>query len=133
MSMSAPVLTAVFHHWHCDHFGHVNVRHYAAAFDDAIFAFWTRMGADKSGIVPVTAQQTTKFASEVQAGDVVEITAAVTRLGGKSATVQLTMQDTTSQALRATCEAVEVFFDMDARQSAPMPQAVRTALAAGQM
>ncbi|MEC9199220.1 MAG: thioesterase family protein [Pseudomonadota bacterium] len=128
--MSAPVLTAVFHNWHCDHFGHVNVRHYAAAFDDAIFAFWTRMGADKTGIVPVTAQQTTSFSSEVQAGDVVEITAAITRLGGKSATVQLTMQDAASQEPRATCEVVEVFFDMDTRQSAPMPQAVRIALEA---
>jgi acyl-CoA thioester hydrolase len=128
--MSAPVLTVVFHNWHCDHFGHVNVRHYAAAFDDAIFAFWSIMGAAKSGIVPVTAQQTTSFSSEVQAGDVVEITAAITRLGGKSATVQLTMQDAASQALRATCEVVEVFFDMDTRQSAPLPQDVRTALEA---
>ncbi|PRY86072.1 acyl-CoA thioesterase [Donghicola tyrosinivorans] len=128
--MSAPVLTAVFHNWHCDHFGHVNVRHYAAAFDDAIFAFWSAMGTAKAGIVPVTAQQTTTFTSEVKAGDVVEITATLTRLGGKSATVQLAMQDAASQTLRATCEVVEVFFDMDTRQSAPMPEAVRMALEA---
>lgn len=130
--MSAPVLTAVFHNWHCDHFGHANVRHYAAAFDDAVFAFWSMMGADKSGIVPVTAKQTTTFSSEVQAGDVVKITATITRIGGKSATVQLAMQDAASQALRATCEVVEVFFDMDTRQSAQMPQDVRTALEARQ-
>ncbi|NVO24765.1 acyl-CoA thioesterase [Donghicola mangrovi] len=125
--MSVPVLTAVFHNWHCDHFGHVNVRHYAGVFDDAIFAFWTRMGAAKSGIVPVTATITTAFKSEVQAGDVVQIMASVTRIGGKSATITLTMQDPTG-GIRATCEVVEVFFDMATRHSAPMPDAVRQAL-----
>lgn len=127
--MSVPVLSAVFHAWHCDHYGHVNVRHYSAVFDDAIFAFWTQLGVPKTGIVPVTAQITTTFQSEASAGDVVSVTANLERLGGKSATIRLVMTDIHG-APRATCDVVEVFFDTNARSSAPMPDNIRSALAA---
>lgn len=57
----------VVHSWMCDHFGHLNVRHYAAAFDDAALSFWARMGhRHMPGLaMPVTAESKIMFHREV--------------------------------------------------------------------
>lgn len=128
--MAEAVIMAAFHNWHCDHFGHVNVRHYAAVFDDAIFAFWDRMGAARSGTVPVTARLTTTFVSEATAGEIVAVHASVLRIGGKSTTVELAMSRMGDGAPLAKCETVEVFFDTKTRSSCAMPDHVRSALEA---
>lgn len=126
----------VVHPWHHDHFGHMNVRHYAPMFDDASYHLWTRMGLPYSTMIPehgvhtVAAQATTRFLRELSAGDLVLIDGAVTRIGTRSTTFALRMHHADTGALHATYEAVEVFFDPTARASAPMPQAVRDRLAA---
>jgi acyl-CoA thioester hydrolase len=125
--MTVPVLTHVFHAWHCDHFGHVNTRHYAAAFDDAVFAFWAGFGVGQGKVVPVTASQTTTYVSEAMAGTIVSIAVVPARVGGKSVTLTLTMTELGGTVL-STCDVVEVFFDKSTRQSAAMPESVRAAL-----
>ncbi|WP_292294653.1 hypothetical protein, partial [Marivita sp.] len=37
MAKRFEVMRAVVHPWHHDHFGHMNVRHYATFFDDATY------------------------------------------------------------------------------------------------
>nr|WP_296430280.1 thioesterase family protein [Roseovarius sp. BRH_c41] len=125
--MSRLVLTHVFHPWHCDHFGHVNTRHYAAAFDDATFAFWAGLGVGQGSIVPVTARQMITYQTESTSGTVVSIHAKPVRVGDKSVTLEFAMSDLAGGAL-AHFEVVEVFFDNTTRQSAKMPENVRAAL-----
>ena len=134
MSQRTEVLRGVIHPWHCDHFGHMNVRHYAPFFDDAVYHVWTRAGIgyatmqDRFGVHCVTAQATTAFVKELVAGDLIVIDAGVARLGTKSVTFALRMLHADTGALHATCDVVEVFFNPATRQSAPMPDAVRAAL-----
>ncbi len=119
----------VVHQWQCDHFGHMNVRHYAAIFDDAIFVFWNehRSTADDR-IVPVTAEIRIGFRSEVLAGTIAKVRSRVERLGSKSVTLLLEMADARSDQLLATCEVVEVFFNAQSRQSEQIPEPIRKSL-----
>ncbi|REG34070.1 acyl-CoA thioester hydrolase [Paracoccus versutus] len=133
MRFPVPLNAVVAHRWHCDHFGHLNARHYAAAFDDAIFIFWSQAGVEvpppgQPGVIPVTAQLKIEYRSEVTAGEVLAISGQPARIGGKSVTLALTMQEAATGRTVATCEVVEVFFDALARQSVPVPDPVRVAL-----
>lgn len=126
----------VVHPWHHDHFGHMNVRHYAPFFDDATYHMWTLLGLPYSrmiaehGVHTVSATATTRFIRELTAGDLIRIDGAITRLGGKSATFHLRMFHADTDALHATYDLVEVFFDPKTRASAEIPDPVRARLAA---
>ena len=130
------LLRGVVHPWHHDHFGHMNVRHYAPFFDDATYHLWTRLGLPYSTMLPehgvhtVTAQATTRFLRELKGGDLIVIDGATTRLGNRSASFLLRMLHADTGELHATYDLVEVFFDPKARRSAPMPETVRAKLAA---
>ena len=125
----------VVHPWHHDHFGHMNVRHYAPFFDDAVYHFWTLLGSPYSkmlqehGVHTVSVQATTSFIRELVAGDLVAVDGAVTRIGSKSATFHLRMHHADSGTLHATYDLVEVFFDPETRSSAPIPPSIRSNLA----
>ena len=125
----------VVHPWHHDHFGHMNTRHYAPFFDDAIYHLWTELGLPYSvmlaehGVHTVSAKTTTTYIKELKAGDLLKIDGAVTRIGTKSATVHLRMHHADTGDLHATYDVVEVFFDPDTRGAAPIPAAVRARLA----
>ena len=124
----------VVHPWHHDHFGHMNVRHYAPFFDDASYHLWTRLGLPYSrmiqdhGIHCVTAQATTNFLRELTAGDLIAIDGWVARVGTKSVTFRLEMRHADTGDLHATYDLVEVFFDPKTRSSTAMPEAVRAIL-----
>lgn len=124
----------VVHPWHHDHFGHMNVRHYAPFFDDASYHIWTAMGLpysrmiEEHGVHCVTASATTTFVRELKAGDLIAIDGAVTRIGTKSAAFRLRMHHADTGVLHATYDMVEVVFDPETRSSAPMPESVRRVL-----
>jgi len=124
----------VVHPWHHDHFGHMNVRHYAPFFDDATYHLWTVLGLPYSemivehGVHTVTASAKTSFIRELVAGDLIRIDGAVTRIGGKSATFHLRMFHADTGVLHATYDLVEVFFDPETRASAQIPDGVRATL-----
>lgn len=128
------LLRGVVHPWHLDHFGHMNVRHYAPFFDDAAYHLWTQIGLPYSqmiaehGVHCVTASAKTTFVKELVAGDLIAVDGAVTRIGGKSAGFRLRMLHADRGDVRATYDLVEVVFDPGTRTSAPMPDAVRRAL-----
>ncbi len=129
------LLRAVVHPWHHDHFGHMNVRHYAPFFDDAVYHFWTVAGLPyatmqaEHGVHTVSARATTQFVKELVAGDLVVIDGSVSRLGKKSCTLALRMHHADTGVLHATYEVVEVFFDPQSRAAATMPETVRARLA----
>lgn len=124
------VSAVVAHQWHCDHFGHMNVRHYAAAFDDATFLFWAAMGhRHAEGVpIPVTLETATSFRSEVRAGAALCIGVEVTKVGTKSVGLQFQMR--CGIEVMAACKVVEVFMDPTTRQSCAIPDDLRAALVA---
>jgi acyl-CoA thioester hydrolase len=128
------LLRSVVHPWHCDHFGHMNVRHYAPFFDDASYHIWTRIGLPYSrmiaehGVHCVTASAKTSFARELVPGDLIVVDGVVSRIGTKSVGFHLRMLHADTGDLHATYDMVEVVFDPATRASAPMPEAVRAAL-----
>ena len=130
------VLRGVVHPQHEDHFGHMNVRHYAPFFDDAVYHMWTLLGLpystmlEEHGVHCVSARATTTFVQELKAGDLLVIDAAVTRIGTKSTTFHLRMHHADTGRLHATYDVVEVFFDPKTRGSTAMPANVRARLEA---
>ena len=117
----------------CDIYGHMNVRHYAACFDDAGWHF-PRM-ADLSleeirsrGLGTVVAALTIDFHQEIRAGQLVLIKGAVTRVGTKSFSHELRLYEADSMTHCATQKTVEVCFDTATRKGVPLPEDVRTKL-----
>ena len=134
MSERFELLRGVVHPWHHDHFGHMNVRHYAPFFDDATYHIWTCLGLPYSemlrdhGVHCVTASAKTTFIKELTAGDLIVIDGAVARIGNKSVTFELRMLNADTGEHHASYEIVDVFFDPKSRSSTPMPESVRAKL-----
>lgn len=128
------LLHGVVHPWHHDHFGHMNVRHYAPFFDDAVYHMWTALGLPYAtmrsahGRHTVTAEARTRFLHELSAGDLIVLDGVVARVGTKSCAFHLRMHNADTGALHASCDVVEVFFDPVTRSSAAMPAPVRAVL-----
>lgn len=124
---------AVVHPWNCDVLGHMNVRWYAHLFDDAEFHLWSVIGLShatlkKSGVVTVIANTNTDFLHEIAAGELITITSAFTKLGGKSLTISQRMTNSETNTLIATQNTIAVFFNMKTRKASPMPDNIRKKL-----
>ena len=130
------LLRGVVHPWHHDHFGHMNVRHYAPFFDDSIYHMWTLVGLPYSrmiadhGVHTVSAEAKTTFIKELTAGDLITVDGVVTRIGNKSARFHLRMTHADTGELHATYDLVEVFFSPETRKATPMPDTFRQRLSA---
>ncbi|MGY6696850.1 MAG: acyl-CoA thioesterase [Roseinatronobacter sp.] len=128
------LLRGVIHPWHHDHFGHMNVRHYAPFFDDACYHMWTRLGVPyrdmqaRYGVHTVSAQATTRFMKELRAGDLIVIDGGVGKIGTRSCTFELRMRHADTGDEHAIHEVVEVFFDPATRRSTAMPDPIRAQL-----
>jgi acyl-CoA thioester hydrolase len=120
---------------HCDLYGHMNVRHYAAFFDDAGFQIMGKAGVSLTdlrgrGLGSVVASLTIDFHHELTAGQLILVTGAITRVGQKSAMSEMRMYDADTMTHCATQKTVEVFFDTTQRASVPIPPDVRAKLVA---
>lgn len=119
--------------WHCDQFGHMNVRWYAHFFDDATFHMWTMSGLSyqrfqELGAIMVVAHTGTDFIREMKAGQLLVIRSAFTGIGNKSVKYTANMFDADTDVLCARQRSVEVCFDQTTRRSAPMPDGIREAI-----
>ena len=115
---------------HCDHYGHLNVRYYAHFFDDGGFQMWGHAGIKhsdltKGGMGAVVANISIDFINEITAGQPLVIRGAWTRVGTKSLTHEQRLYNADTGIHCASQTAVEVIFDMQNRQSAPMPDEIR--------
>lgn len=117
----------------CDVYGHMNVRHYAACFDDAGWHF-PRMAElsleeiRSRGLGTVVATLTIDFHHEIRAGQLVLIKGAVTRVGTKSFSHEMRLYEADSMTHCATQKTVEVCFDTKARRGVPLPEDVKVKL-----
>lgn len=119
----------------CDVYGHMNVRHYAAFFDDAGWHMFGKAGVSlgdlhKEGLGSVVATLTIDFHHELKAGQLIVVTGAFTRVGDKSYSYEMRIHEADSMTHCATQKTVEVCFDTKARRSASFPAAVREKLRA---
>ena len=116
---------------HCDHYGHMNVRYYAAFFDDGGFQMLHHAGITHAslkarGLGTVVANLTIDFIAEIKAGELMRIDGVFRRVGGKSLTHEQRMYAAENNRLCAVQTEIEVFFDVDKRASAPMPDDFRS-------
>ena len=119
---------------HCDAYGHLNVRHYAAFFDDAGWQILGRAGVSLTdlrsrGLGSVVATLTIDFHHELTAGQLVLVTGMFTRVGHKSFAYELRLFEADAMTHCATQKTVEVCFDTTQRVAAAWPEDIRAALA----
>ena len=117
----------------CDIYGHMNVRYYAACFDDAGWHFPRMAGLSLEeirarGLGTVVATLTIDFHHEIRAGQLVLIKGAVTRVGTKSFSHEMRLYASDTMTHCATQKTVEVCFDTKARKGVALPDDVRTKL-----
>jgi len=110
----------------CDVYGHLNVRNYAAFFDDAGWHVPSLAGlklADlrAQGLGTVMATLTIEFHNEIRIGELVLIKGAITRVGTKSFSHEMRLYEADSMRHCATQKAVEVCFDTAKRQGVALP------------
>ncbi len=120
---------------HCDHYGHLNVRYYTHFFDDGGFHMWNQIGISlkeltERKIALVIANISLDFVHEVRAGGLILIKGAFRKMGSRSITYEQRMYDTDGGHLCAKQTSVEVSFDTETRQSAPMPEDIRALIEA---
>ncbi len=117
----------VAHPWMCDVMGHMNVRHYAAMFDDASFQLLGHI----AGKVPDDAfgwadvRSTTEYKQEVPAGDLLTIYSQVLKVGRSSIMFRQAMLGSLDGELRAVNEVTSVYFDKIVRRSAELAPDMR--------
>lgn len=123
--------------WHCDQYGHMNVRWYSHFFDDGSFLSWSTIGVDMGAIVATgihsaVVKATTEFKRETLAGTTLTLMGRFVEFGRSSVTLEQQMVHANSEQTHATSQYILVFCDSQTRQSAPIPAACREAmLAAG--
>jgi len=119
----------------CDLYGHMNVRHYAALFNDAGWHILSCAGISLAdlrgrGLGSVVASLTIDFHHEMKAGNLVLIQGSFTRVGGRSFAYEMRMYEADSMMHSATQKTVEVCFDTEKRASADFPADIREKLVA---
>jgi acyl-CoA thioester hydrolase len=108
----------------------MNVQHYVGMFDQAGFHLFAAIGASfedgaERGETLVDVQHTIQYKAEQRVGSLIRIESAFTRIGTKSVTFLHKMFNCRTGALAATSEVVEVYFDLEARTSLPIPDGLR--------
>lgn len=106
----------VAHPWMCDIMGHMNVRHYAAMFDDASFQFLGHIAgieglADASrGWADVRSE--VEYKHETKAGALLTIRSHVVKVGRSSVTFEQVMSGSLDGLVHAVNRTVSVRFDL---------------------
>lgn len=118
--MSVQPLTTyvgVAHPWMCDTMGHMNVRHYAAMFDDASFQLLGHIAGveTESGRGWADVRSEVEYKHETKAGALITIRSRVIKLGRSSVTFEQTMSGTLDGIVHAVSTTTTVRFDLEAR------------------
>lgn len=125
------VYKGVAHPWQCDVLGHLTTRYYVGMFDDACYhLIWDVYGwrgcQDAGGkLAWADVRHQIDYVDEVAAGDLLEIRAEITKLGGKSMTARYEMINLGKQTTAATLEAVSVLFDLERRKAVTIGDELR--------
>jgi acyl-CoA thioester hydrolase len=120
----------VAHPWMCDVMGHMNVRHYAAMFDDASFQLLGHIAgagslADTSlGWADVRSE--VEYKHETKAGALLTIRSRVIKTGRSSVTFEQIMSGSLDGLVHAVNRTVSVRFDLVGRVAVGLDADMRT-------
>ena len=120
----------VVHPWHCDVMGHMNTRHYLSMFDDASYHLiaeatgWSAASPDWQGRGFADVHNSLDYLDELKAGELVEIEGGISHLGNSSFTAVYTMKNKHTGKEAATMTAKLIYFDLVARKSKPLSEAL---------
>ncbi len=126
-----PVFKAVAHPWQCDVLEHLTTRYYVAIFDDASYHYLHRLfgwngSKDAEGkLAWVDVRHTISYLAEVSAGDLLEVSGAIAKIGDKSITINYEMKRLADSEVVAKLECINVLFDLTQRTAARIPDALR--------
>jgi acyl-CoA thioester hydrolase len=128
------MLTTVYgvaHPWLCDAMGHMNVRHYAAAFDDASWQMLEAIGRaddvdDRYGWADV--RSVTEYRAEVTTGRTFLLRSGVARIGKTSLTLRQYLIGADGTTIHAFNETTTVHFDLVHRSPVPLTDTMRQRL-----
>jgi len=120
----------VVYPWSMDHVGHMNVASYTARFDEATWQFLSGLGLTPTFLKgqsrsAVAADQKTQYKREVLSGSLLHVTSELLELGRKKIRFAHTMYDSETNEVVAVTELVGVYFDVEHRVSAELPDVVR--------
>ncbi len=115
----------------CDHMGHMNVRYYAAKFDEATWVMFTDIGLTpsyfrSSGMGMAALEMNISYKAELLAGDVITITSDLLEVKNKVIIYNHIMHNAETGGIAATCHEVAAHLDRKARKACPFPEALKT-------
>jgi len=126
---------AVVYPWHCDHQGHMTTMHYVGMFDAAFWHLLSAQGFTRAYLAEHKAgfadlRDTIEYLAELPVGSPVMIESGITKVGNTSVVSFNRMLETETGRLAATSEKVTVYFDLEARRKAPLPEHLKAAMEA---
>lgn len=128
MNKSLVTFIGVAHPWMCDSMGHVNVRHYAGMFDDASFQLLGHIAGrdgNEGGIGWADVRYEVDYRHETKAGALLAIRSHMVKVGRSSVTFEQVMSGTLDGVVHAVGRTTSVRFDLTARVSVPLDDALR--------
>lgn len=120
---------AVAHPWLADAMGHLTTRNYLAIFDDAAWQCFAELGyrageASGQGWGWADVKAETNYLREVPVGALLQVRSRVLRAGRSSLTIEHALVDRSDNFVVATLVCTSVCFDLQARRSRPLHEAV---------
>jgi Predicted thioesterase len=124
----------VAHPWLCDVMGHLTTRHYLGFFDDASYQLLASLGYDSASATRegwgwADVRHEIEYLAEVGLGSLVRIEGRVTSIGRSSLQLEFRMIERAGDRHCATLIAKTVCFDLRARKSQEVPEAIRRQIA----
>jgi len=114
----------------CDAMGHVNNAVYLTYLEIARFAYWkaAEIGRLEGDISYIIARVEIDFRASAVPGDVIDVAISVRAIGRSSFTMEYEIRDREGQVI-VTARSVQVAYDYAAKQSVPVPDAIRARIA----
>jgi len=115
-----------------DAMGHLNVQHYSAVFDQAMWHLVNHLGYRPSWVVErcegwADVRYVIDFRKELRAGELYHADSCVVKTGRSSLVTQHRIFNSELQVLSAEVEMTSVYFDLEKRVSRPIPEEIRLA------
>lgn len=129
-NQSLVTYVGVAHPWMCDIMGHMNVRHYAAMFDDASFQLLGHI-AGTDGLADTSrgwadVRSEVEYKHETKAGALLTIHSRVVKAGRSSVTFEQIMSGSMDGVVHAINRTVSVRFDLVGRVAVGIHADMRT-------
>jgi acyl-CoA thioester hydrolase len=117
----------------CDAMGHMNTPHYVAAFDQAMWHLVASLGFRAAWIKErdegwADVRYVIDYKSELRAGELFHVESGIRKIGRSSLVSRHAMVRTDGGEVAAELEMTSVYFDLKARVSKTIPDAIRVAV-----